>query len=470
VILRRVPGSDGETLLTFSDATASWSNEMGVRAELANMLTPLRQHTASLTSAADALTQLRHQNDADTSLLRQRFERVIHEEGITLGENVAKIGQLLDDLQHQGERLTPMWSNDFWQALDERLDPEHRLITPVGMPAWFKGDAPALIALFDSLVKQLSAHLPDSGFEGEICLGNKRVYLDLIWRGKALPEHELAAWQHQPIASLPLTPKVADVLRQHASDIWSLADDDGLHARLRMPLPAIERVGAPREPAPPRPEFHDFGIADLPPPDEALANRALRSLDVVAFDTETTGLELRRGDTVISLGACRVFNARLLASDVFDQKVDPKRPIPPASTAIHGITDADVTGAPPLDIVLTHFRSYIGEAVLLAHNAAFDLLAISNKGVAFDNPVIDTLLISRALDEALDGHDLDSLAKRYDLAFPPGTRHTALGDARVTAELWLALLPRLEARGIDTLEQLLTLQANAFDRQDASAS
>ena len=62
--------------------------------------------------------------------------------------------------------------------------------------------------------------------------------------------------------------------------------------------------------------------------------------------------------------------------------------------------------------------------MLLAHNAAFDLLAISHKGVAFDIPIIDTLLISRALDEALDGHDLDSLAQRYDLAFPPGTRHT----------------------------------------------
>ncbi|BBI61533.1 hypothetical protein HSBAA_28390 [Vreelandella sulfidaeris] len=248
VILRRVPGSDRETLLTFSDATASWSSEMGVRAELADMLTPLRQHTASLTSAADALIQLRDQNDASTSSLRQRFERVIHEEGVTLGDNVAKIGQLLDDMQHQGERLTPMWSNDFWQALDERLDPEHRLITPVGMPAWFKGDAPALIALFDSLVKHLNAYLPDNGFEGELCLGNKRVYLDLIWRGKAIPEHELAEWRQQPLTSLPLTPSVADVLRQHASDIWSLADDDGVHARLRLPLPAVERVGARGKP------------------------------------------------------------------------------------------------------------------------------------------------------------------------------------------------------------------------------
>jgi DNA polymerase-3 subunit epsilon len=470
VILRRVPGSDGETLLTFSDATASWSSEMGVRAELADMLTPLRQHTASLTSAADALIQLRHQGDVDTSALRQRFERVIQEEGATLGDNVARIGQLLDDMQHQGERLTPMWSNDFWQALDERLDPEHRLITPVGMPAWFKGDAPALIALFDSLVKHLNAHLPDSGFEGEMCLGNKRVYLDLIWHGKALPEHELAEWRQQTLPSLPLSPSVADVLRQHASDIWSLGDANGTHARLRLPLPAMERVGAPRETAPPRPEFHDFGIADLPPPDEALASRSLRSLEIVAFDTETTGLELRRGDTVISLGACRVVNAKLLASDVFDQKVDPKRPIPLASTAIHGLTDADVAGAPPLDIVLPRFRDYVGDAVMLAHNAAFDLLAISHKGVTFDIPVIDTLLISRALDEALDGHDLDSLAQRYDLTFPPGTRHTALGDARVTAELWLALLPRLEARGINTLEQLLALQANAFDREDASAT
>ena len=187
------------------------------------------------------------------------------------------------------------------------------------------------------------------------------------------------------------------------------------------------------------------------------------------FDTETTGLDLRRGDTVISVGACRVVNARLLASETFDHKVDPQRPIPAASTAIHGLTDADVAGAPPLDIVLKRFRQYLGDAGLLAHNASFDMLAISHHGVDFDVPVLDTLLISRALDEAIDGHDLDSLAERYHLAFPPGTRHTALGDARVTAELWLALLPRLEARGIDTLEKLLALQANAFDKADGSA-
>ena len=121
ILLRRVPGSEGETLLTFTDATASWSNEMGVRADLAAMLTPLRQHTASLISAADALIQLRQQGDRSVELC-ERLEGVIQSEGTTLGDNVARIGQLLDDMQHQGERLSPMWSNDFWQALDERRD------------------------------------------------------------------------------------------------------------------------------------------------------------------------------------------------------------------------------------------------------------------------------------------------------------------------------------------------------------
>ncbi len=70
---------------------------------------------------------------------------------------------------------------------------------------------------------------------------------------------------------------------------------------------------------PPRPEFHDFGIADLPAPDAELAARPLRALEVVAFDTQRPpASELRRGDTVISIGACRIVNARLLASEIFD--------------------------------------------------------------------------------------------------------------------------------------------------------
>ncbi|MFY0990690.1 exonuclease domain-containing protein [Halomonas sp. C05BenzN] len=468
-ILRRVPGSNGETLLTLTDTTAAWTSEMGARAELVDTLPLLRRHSASLTSAADALTSLRPEGDATE--LRSRLEAVIEEESLALGRDIERMGALIEDMQRQGERLVPLWSNDLWDALNERYAGEGLGVVPIGMPAWLKGDATALLVLLGALLSRLVEHAGEGDIEAEICLGNKRVYLDLVWQGSPLNESQLADWRRLPLEALPLAPRVGDVLRQHDSDAWSLADPDGRHARLRLPLPATERVGAPRPRTPPRPEFHDFGIADLPPPDAELAGRSLRALEVVAFDTETTGLELRRGDTVISIGACRVVNARLLASDNFDIRVDPGRPIPPASTAIHGLTDDDVAGAPPLHVVLPRFRDYIGEAVILAHNAAFDLLAIqpSGGGVTFDMPVLDTLLLSRALDEGIDGHDLDTLAERYGLMIPPGARHTALGDARVTAELWLALLPRLEARGFDTLEQVLALQATAFDREDASA-
>lgn len=481
VALRRVVQSDGESLVTLQDATHVWRTEMGVRAELAAGLGDLRRRAASLAGAADALKAL---GTAD-SPLRQRLGGAIDEDGPALGESIARLGHLVDDMQREGEQLSPIWSNDFWQALDERLDPARRLITPLGMPSWFKGDAPALIALIDSLLHYLEIHrhletrrptdgpaidgLDGGRFEGEITLGNKQVYLDLTWYGQAIPDGELARWQRLPLDSLPLAPTAAEVLRQHASEVWSLADADGKRARLRLPLPAVARVGPPPQAVPPRPEFHDFGIAGLPSPDEPRAGLALRSLEIVAFDTETTGLALRQGDTVVSLGACRIVNARVLADETFARRINPGRPISPESTAIHGITDADVSDAPPLDEVLTGFRDYLGDAVLLAHNASFDMLAISHQGVEFTMPVLDTLLISRALDEALDGHDLDSLAARYAIAFPPGTRHTALGDARVTAALWLSLLPRLEARSIDTLEALLVLQANAIDTEDATA-
>ena len=466
--LRRVPHSNGETLLTLVDATAAWNSEMGARASLAERVTPLRRHSASLTSASEALNSARLAPNIDDSL-RQRLESVIDEESHALSSEIEKLSQQIETMQQQGERLVPLWSNDLWKSLNERLAERAIRVVPIGMPAWFKGDGPGLLVMLETLLEQLSDYAHTRSFEGELLLGNRRVYLDLIWPGQPLSQRELASWSEQRLEALPLSPRISDLLRQHASDAWSLADDDGQHARLRLPLPAIERVGAPPNQLPPRPEFHDFGIAELPPPDAELARCPLRALEIVCFDTETTGLELRRGDTAISIGACRIVNARLLASDIFDVKVDPGKSISPASTAIHGITDNDVVGAPPLPVILPRFRDYIGDAVLLAHNAAFDLLALQSPrgGGILNMPVLDTLLISRALDESLDGHDLDTLASRYGLSFPPGTRHTALGDARVTAELWLALLERLEARGIETLEQALALQATAYSKEDA---
>lgn len=469
--LRRISATQRETLLILRDATDNWANDMTYRRQLGDLLPDLRRHSASLSSAASVLIhQGKKSSEADTHFHR-RLDTVIEEESLALNKHLEQLGALLDEMRREGDRLVPVWSNDLFQSLNARLYSTPIHLVPIGIPAWLKADAPALLVLLERLLERLATHSCQATLEAEICLGNRRIYLDLIWVGDPVRQQELSTWCGMQIETLPLSPTIGDLLRHHDSDLWSLPDADRHHARLRLPLPAVEKVGAPETPRPPRPEFHDFGIAELPPPDTAVMQRPLRTLEIVAFDTETTGLALRRGDTIISLGACRIVNNRLLADDTFDQRIDPGRSIPPDSTAIHGLTDDDVEGAPPLNIALPRFRDYTGDAVLLAHNAAFDMLAIHPPGhsVEFDMPVIDTLLISRALDEGLDGHDLDTLVARFDLPSPPGARHTALGDARLTASLWLALLPRLETRGIFTLEELLTLQASAFDKEDASA-
>ncbi|MGO2133171.1 MAG: 3'-5' exonuclease [Halomonas sp.] len=464
--LRRIPGGEGETLLTLVDATASWSSEMGAKATLAKLVPALRRHGANLTSVADALSQLPADGPA---ALRQRLDTAMSEESHALTEHLANLGSCLDELNAQGERLLPLWSNDLWAALDERH--QQTRVIPVGLPGWFKGDAPALLEVLSVLLEALTTHSGQQSLDGELRHGERRAYLELSWSGTPLPQHALDACLEHPLNDLPMAPTANEILRQHDSAAWSLADPDGQHARLRLPLPASAGLVEPPKRGIARPEFHDFGIADLPPPDDELAACPPRALEIVAFDTETTGLELRRGDRVISIGACRIVNARLLASEAFDQLINPGRPIPVLSTSIHGLSDENVADAPKASEVLPRFCGYIGDAVILAHNASFDMLAIHppESELRFDMPVLDTLLISRALDPGLDGHDLDSLAERYDLHFAPGSRHTALGDARVTAELWLALLPRLEARGIDSLTKLLALQASAFDREDPNA-
>jgi len=246
---------------------------------------------------------------------------------------------------------------------------------PIGIPAWLRADGPALLELLYRLLGLLHALTGESRYEAEVQLGNQRVYLDLVWRGRPVDQGRLEQWRWLSLSESAPQPQLNDILRRHDSDWWSLADADG-HARLRLPLPAVARAGPPPPPRPTRPEFHDFSIADLPAPDAELGRIPLRRLEMIVFDSETTGLDLRRGDRLISLGACRIVNGRLLAQDVFDQLVNPGRPIPPESTRIHGIGDGDVATAPPAEVIMPRFREFVGHGVLFAHNAAFDLLAI----------------------------------------------------------------------------------------------
>jgi DNA polymerase-3 subunit epsilon len=150
-------------------------------------------------------------------------------------------------------------------------------------------------------------------------------------------------------------------------------------------------------------------------------------------------------------------NGKLLHGECFDQLVDPQRSIPPASISIHGITPQRVRSQPTIGQVLPAFHRYAQDTVLVAHNAAFDMrflqLKESTTDLRFDQPVLDTLLLSALLHPQQDSHRLEAIAAR--LGVQVLGRHTALGDALVTAEVFQKLVPLLADRGIHTLGQAL---------------
>lgn len=203
--------------------------------------------------------------------------------------------------------------------------------------------------------------------------------------------------------------------------------------------------------------------------DAEMAKTPLRKLTFVVFDTETTGLNPSEGDEIIQLGAIRIVNNRILHHETIDQLIDPRRSVPQSSVAIHGIDPALLPGQPTIDKVLPIFQCFAEGAVLVAHNAAFDMrflqLQEKKSGVRLDNPVLDTLLLSSIIHPNLKGHGLEGIAKRFNITIVG--RHTALGDSIVTAEVLLKLIPLLEAQGIVTLEDALRAsEKSAFAKLD----
>ena len=215
-------------------------------------------------------------------------------------------------------------------------------------------------------------------------------------------------------------------------------------------------------PTGPRPVYYEFDLFNqrgLP----ELSTQQLGKLTFVVFDTETTGLNPTQGDEIIQIGAVRIINGRILRDELIDQLIDPNRSLPEASVAIHGITSDMLVGRPTIGQVLPHFHRFAEGAVLVAHNAAFDMRCLQVKegqtGVRFDNPVLDTLLLSSVIHPHQECHSLEGIARRLNLTITG--RHTALGDALVTAEVMLKLIPLLEARGILTLEDALHASKNS---------
>jgi len=214
-----------------------------------------------------------------------------------------------------------------------------------------------------------------------------------------------------------------------------------------------------------RPLVFDFDLIKTTE-SKPIFNTPLSQLCFVPFDTETTGLSVET-DAIVQIGAVRVLNQRIVDAEVFDTYVNPGRAIPPSSSKIHRIYDNDVVDAPDIATAGRLFHLFARNSVLVAHNAPFDIGLLkkyqAQMGVEWNHPVVDTVLLSAVVFGITEEHSLDALCERLCINIPSVQRHTAIGDAQVTAEVLVKLIPLLVARGYQTLGQL-TQETRKYNR------
>src|SRR5215211_2812175 len=197
------------------------------------------------------------------------------------------------------------------------------------------------------------------------------------------------------------------------------------------------------------------GLADAPG-----TTLAIEDATYVVFDLETTGLS-PGSSAICEIGAVRVRGLELEGR--FETLVNPRRPLPAPIAALTGIDPRALHGAPPVDLAVRRFLEFAGDAVLVAHNARFDLGFLDREverltGRRVAAPVVDTVWLARRLLEGrLKRVGLASLAYFFGTSAQPC--HRALADSEATAEILLALIGLAQERGAETVAQLVDLSA-----------
>ncbi len=418
---------------------------------------------ASLGNLQAAVEMLDYDDvDAET---RERFHAVIRDEVRAMSQRIQSLASHTVQTQKTRWPLEDMLGADLVSAALRRIEALYgcaAAAADIDASLWLRVDSysllQALAALAGRLVEEYEVRRVQLRLRGA---GNERAHLDLVWAGQAMSTETVMSWETDPLKvgtdSSALT--VRDVVERHGGAFWFERERVRHEAffRFLLPLASVQEEWAvsPQAQGAGRPEYYDFDLFKTSAQADELADSVLADLTYTVFDTETTGLDPSAGDEIIQIGAARIVAGKLRRHESFEQLVDPDRPISAASIPIHGITDDMVAGKPGIGAVLPAFQAFARDTVLVAHNAAFDMRFLQLKeaatGVAFSQPVLDTLLLSAVVHPNQESHRLEDIAARFDVAVLG--RHDALGDAMVTAEVFLRMIPLLAEKGIRTLGQ-----------------
>jgi DNA polymerase III subunit alpha, Gram-positive type len=183
------------------------------------------------------------------------------------------------------------------------------------------------------------------------------------------------------------------------------------------------------------------------------AHRQLATDTYVVFDVETTGLSAVY-NSIIELAAVKIHDGEII--DRFESFANPHHRLSATTINLTGITDDMVQTAPEIEEVLRNFSEWTGDAVLVAHNASFDMgfLNVGYKKIGYDkatNPIIDTLELGRFLYPEMKNHRLNTLTKKFDIELTQ--HHRAIYDAEATGYLLLKMLKDSLEKGIEYHDQ-----------------
>lgn len=461
-----VPDARGEIggfVLMLEDITRSMASDTRRERLMRQLTEGTRASLANIRAAVETVAQY---PDMDVAQ-RERFVSVMRDEAAAMSARLDAAAAADADALGAVWPLEDMLAADLAFALQRNL--ERRLNLAVGChqgdePLWLSVDSHGMVQALTHLTGRVVAACGARSVVIGTAPAGRFVRITVGWSGPVPEPQALQQWLSEPYAGSAAGggPTPEQLLQRHGAELWSQADRDKGVAELCVQLPAA--APAPAATATPtpgsmasRPIYYDFDLFSPRHQTPELDDCPLAELSCTVFDTETTGLSPSDGDEIISIGAVRIVNGRLLRQESFDRLIKPLRPVRRESQEIHGITPEMLAGQPPIERVLPLFARFAEDTVLVAHNAAFDMrflqLAEARSGVAFTQPVLDTLMLSAL---AHPGHPetehrLERIAAR--LGVEVIGRHTALGDAIVTGEVFLKLLPLLAERGIHTLRQ-----------------
>jgi DNA polymerase III subunit epsilon len=450
-------GRVGGIVLALEDVTRFVGQELQRRHLLQALAAGVRAPAANIRATAENLVSYPDMEPAQ----RERFAQIIAEESLNLSKSIDGALSEYADAIKASMALEDMRAADLITVAKRRISALLRAdADEVDENLWLRVDSFALVQALGYLAWRLRQELAVEALRLRARARQGFAELDLVWTGPAVPAEALSLWEAQPMQvgaeQTPLTLK--DVLERHGAEIWHERDAATGASCLRFLLPLGEAAPQPsrrRLPAQSRPEYYDFDLFRRAGSQLGFDDQPLGELTYTVFDSETTGLEPSAGDEIISLGAVRIVNARLLKHEVFERLVNPQRALNRESSRVHGIDARLLVSQPTLAEVLPEFHRFCEDTVLVAHNAAFDLRFLELKeaatGIAFDQPVLDTLLLSAVVHPNLEDHRLEAIAERLGIRVIG--RHTALGDALLTGEILLKLIPLLAQSGIVTLKQ-----------------